>query len=186
MPTTTKTKKPRTPTSRAEQKALLKLSPFELKDKLMALAAETESTVAALRQQAVQYVAAPTPKRPAALEPGAVGYSILANHVVLPPAPLAALDLHSLAIDDNGAVASAGGARVAHLTLDPKLQIFVNKLLAKHKLPQASVVMIDPATGKVLAYASRDNSGAVKDLNVEATAPSASVTSTAASRSGEP
>jgi aspartate 4-decarboxylase len=32
----------RTPTSRAEQKTLLKLSPFELKDKLMALAAETE------------------------------------------------------------------------------------------------------------------------------------------------
>jgi aspartate 4-decarboxylase len=44
---TTKTKAPtakkaRTPTSRAEQKSLLKLSPFELKDKLMALAVETE------------------------------------------------------------------------------------------------------------------------------------------------
>jgi aspartate 4-decarboxylase len=36
----TKTKAPRT--TRAEQKALLKLSPFELKDKLMALASETE------------------------------------------------------------------------------------------------------------------------------------------------
>ena len=34
--------KTRKPTSRAEQRALLKLSPFELKDKLMALAAETE------------------------------------------------------------------------------------------------------------------------------------------------
>src|SRR5947207_15494398 len=44
---TTKGAKPaakakRTPTSRAEQKSLLKLSPFELKDKLMALAVETE------------------------------------------------------------------------------------------------------------------------------------------------
>src|SRR5215510_7670839 len=36
----TKTKQPKT--TRAEQKALLKLSPFELKDKLMELAAETE------------------------------------------------------------------------------------------------------------------------------------------------
>ena len=34
--------KTRKPTSRAEQRALLKLSPFEVKDKLMALAAETE------------------------------------------------------------------------------------------------------------------------------------------------
>jgi aspartate 4-decarboxylase len=44
MPATT-TKKPakkRTPTSRARQRELLKLSPFELKDTLMALAAETE------------------------------------------------------------------------------------------------------------------------------------------------
>jgi aspartate 4-decarboxylase len=38
MPTKTRTPK----TTRAEQKALLKLSPFELKDKLMALASETE------------------------------------------------------------------------------------------------------------------------------------------------
>jgi aspartate 4-decarboxylase len=34
--------KTRKPTSRAEQRALLKLSPFEVKDKLMALASETE------------------------------------------------------------------------------------------------------------------------------------------------
>lgn len=92
-----------------------------------------------------------------------------------PPAPLAQLDLRSVAIDDNGAVAGAGGSRVAHLTLDPKLQLFVNKVLGKHKLPQAAVVMIEPSSGKVLAYASRDQSGATKDLNVDAFAPSASV-----------
>ena len=92
-----------------------------------------------------------------------------------PPAPLAALDLHSIALDDNGAVASAGGSRIAHLTLDPKLQLAVKKLLAKHKVPQAAIVMIEPSTGKVLAYASRDQSGATKDLNVDASAPSASV-----------
>src|SRR5512145_1451975 len=34
--------KTRKPTSRVEQRALLKLSPFEVKDKLMALASETE------------------------------------------------------------------------------------------------------------------------------------------------
>jgi len=92
-----------------------------------------------------------------------------------PPAPLAGLDLHSIAMDDNGAVASAANGRVARLTLDPRLQLFVSKLLAKHKLPQAAVVMIEPSTGKVLAYASRDQSGSTKDLNVDAFAPSASV-----------
>ncbi len=92
-----------------------------------------------------------------------------------PPAPLSQLDLRSVAIDDNGAVASAGGSRVAHLTFDPKLQLFVNRVLGKHKLPQAAVVVLEPSTGKVLAYASRDQSGATKDLNVDAFAPSASV-----------
>lgn len=92
-----------------------------------------------------------------------------------PPAPLAGLDLHSIAMDDNGAVASAANGRVARLTVDPRLQLFVSKMLAKHKLPQASIVMMDPATGKILAYASRDQNGSTKDLNVDASAPSASV-----------
>ena len=68
-----------------------------------------------------------------------------------------------------------GRQRIAHLTLDPKLQLFVNKLLAKHKVPQAAVVMIEPSTGKVLAYASRERAARRKDLNVDAFAPSASV-----------
>ncbi|MBI2395185.1 MAG: penicillin-binding protein [Deltaproteobacteria bacterium] len=109
--------------------------------------------------------AAAAPKVPTAPEP----------KPLQPPAPLAGLDLHSIAMDDNGAVASAASGRVARLTLEPKLQLFVNKLLAKHKLPQAAVVMIEPSTGKILAYASRDQSGSTKDLNVDAFAPSASV-----------
>lgn len=92
-----------------------------------------------------------------------------------PPSALAGLDLHSVAIDDDGAVASAANGRVARLTVDPKLQLFVSRILAKHKIPQAAVVMLEPSTGKVLAYASRDQSGATKDLVVDAFAPSASV-----------
>lgn len=94
---------------------------------------------------------------------------------IQPPAPLAGLDLHSIAMDDNGAVASAANGRVARLTVDPRLQLFVTKMLAHHKLPQAAIVMMEPSTGKVLAYASRDQSGSTKDLNVDAFAPSASV-----------
>lgn len=114
---------------------------------------------------ASESAAAAGPKTPTAPEP----------KPLQPPAPLAGLDLHSIAMDDNGAVASAASGRVARLTLEPKLQLFVNKILAKHKLPQAAVVMIEPSTGKILAYASRDQSGATKDLNVDAFAPSASV-----------
>jgi len=120
---------------------------------------------------------APTPAPSASVNVDAAAPKQTAPEVkpLPPPAPLAALDLRSLAIDDNGAVASAGGARVAHLTVDPKLQQFVTKLLKKHALPQAAVVMMEPSTGKVLAYASRDQSGATKDLNADAFAPSASV-----------
>ncbi|MGZ3455665.1 MAG: penicillin-binding transpeptidase domain-containing protein [Polyangiales bacterium] len=95
-----------------------------------------------------------------------------------PPTTLSGLDLKSIAMDDNGAVAPIGGSgsgKIARLTLDPKIQIFVNKLLGKHKLPQAAVVMLEPSTGKVLAYASREEGAKGKDLNVDAFAPSASV-----------
>ena len=91
----------------------------------------------------------------------------------VPPSGLTGLDLKSIAVDDTGAVASAISGRVAHLTLDPQLQNATMRLLAKHKVPQASVVVMDPATGKVLTYASRGGDG--KDLAVEAFAPSASV-----------
>jgi peptidoglycan glycosyltransferase len=88
-------------------------------------------------------------------------------------AALGGLDLKSIAIDDEGAVASVGAGRVARLTLDSKLQSAAVALLNKHKLPQASIVAMDPATGRVLAYASKGGDG--RDLAIEATAPSASV-----------
>ncbi|MFI5300305.1 MAG: penicillin-binding transpeptidase domain-containing protein [Polyangiales bacterium] len=90
-----------------------------------------------------------------------------------PVAALAGLDLKSIAIDDAGAVASAANGRVARLTVDPRLQIAVTRLIKKHKVPQAAVVVLEPSTGKVLAYGSRGGDG--KDLDVEAFAPSASV-----------
>jgi cell division protein FtsI/penicillin-binding protein 2 len=47
--------------------------------------------------------------------------------------------------------------------------------VARHALPQAAVVMMEPSTGKILAYASRSQDGSTKDLNADAFAPSASV-----------
>ncbi len=90
-----------------------------------------------------------------------------------PPSALAGLDLKSISVDDTGAVATAASGRIAKLTLDPKAQIAATRLMAKHKLPEAAVVLLDPATGKVLVYASRGGGG--HDLAAEATSPSASV-----------
>jgi hypothetical protein len=128
----------------------------------------------ALRSHGAPAVAASTsasaPDAPATVSTGAAS-----PKPFTPPSTLAGLDLKSIAMDDNGAVAPLAGGRTARLTLDPKAQIFVNKLLAKHKLPQAALVMIEPSTGKVLAYASREEGAKGKDLNVDAFAPSASV-----------
>ncbi|GAC1570174.1 MAG: hypothetical protein NVS3B20_01650 [Polyangiales bacterium] len=90
-----------------------------------------------------------------------------------PSSALSGLDLQSISIDDSGAVAAAARGRIAKLTLEPRLQNAAQQLLSKHKLPQGAIVMIEPSTGKVLAYASRGGEG--HDLAVEANAPSASV-----------
>jgi peptidoglycan glycosyltransferase len=95
----------------------------------------------------------------------------------LPPAipPMTGLDLTHIALDDEGASAPATGHRVARLTIDPELQRTAMGVMRSHQLPQASIVMTDPATGNVLVYASRAESGPLRDGCAEATAPAASV-----------
>jgi peptidoglycan glycosyltransferase len=47
--------------------------------------------------------------------------------------------------------------------------------MSMHHVPEASVVLMDVATGKILVYASHVEKGPPRDLCVEATAPAASV-----------
>src|SRR2546423_11519735 len=91
--------------------------------------------------------------------------------------PFAGLDLTRIAFDGTEAVAPLAGKRMAHLTIDARLQKIAIATLKQHKLPEASIVMMDPDTGAILAYASRSEQsrGAARDLAIEATAPSASV-----------
>jgi peptidoglycan glycosyltransferase len=96
----------------------------------------------------------------------------------LPPLgvpPLDGLDLTRLALGDDGATAPAALRRVAHLTLDAPLQRAATQLMTGHHLPEAAIVLLDVATGHVLAYASHLEHGEARDLCAEATAPSASV-----------
>lgn len=88
---------------------------------------------------------------------------------------IAGLDLTRVTFDESGAVAPAAENRVVHLTLEPELQKTAVALMAAHHLPEASIVMIDPATGHVLVYASYIDKASPRDLCAEATAPSASV-----------
>jgi cell division protein FtsI/penicillin-binding protein 2 len=93
-----------------------------------------------------------------------------------PPAALKGLDLTRISYDETGAAtASLSDKKTARLTLDPGLQRFALALLAVHKLPEAAIVVMETQTGRILAYASRLDSGPQRDLNVEATAPAASV-----------
>lgn len=91
-----------------------------------------------------------------------------------PAAPLDRLDLLRITFDGDALVAPAA-AGVAHLTLVPGLQRAATLLLAWHHLPEAALVLMEVATGRLLAYASHVEHGAARDLCSEATAPSASV-----------
>jgi cell division protein FtsI/penicillin-binding protein 2 len=87
--------------------------------------------------------------------------------------PFATLDLGHIALDDTGGSAILGEGRVARLTVDPALQRAATSILERHQLAEAAIVVMDPATGEVLAWASRAPHG--RDLCREASAPAASV-----------
>ncbi len=88
------------------------------------------------------------------------------------------LDLAQLqpAGDEYVTALAAPSEGTAHLTVDATLQKTAEKLLAEYEIPEASIVLVRPRDGKILVYASRIATGRTKrDLNVEASAPSASL-----------
>ncbi|MRG94513.1 penicillin-binding transpeptidase domain-containing protein [Polyangium spumosum] len=91
------------------------------------------------------------------------------------PPPLTDVDLTR--IDDRGnvAIAPAHGNRRAELTVVPKYQRAAMAFMRQGRVPEGAVVMTDIKTGKVLAWASYVDQGALHDVAAEATAPSASV-----------
>lgn len=88
---------------------------------------------------------------------------------------LRGLDVLHVAIGDDGATAPLPNGNTARLSLDTHLQRTASTIMAHHKLPEAAIVMMDTKTGALLVYASHVESGAARDLVVEARAPSASV-----------
>jgi penicillin-binding protein A len=90
------------------------------------------------------------------------------------PSAVAGLDLlHAGAT--GGVVSAPAGGGTAQLTLDADLQSTSVGLMNAHHLPEAAIVVMDVATGRLLVYASHVEKGPPRDLCAEATAPSASV-----------
>jgi peptidoglycan glycosyltransferase len=91
------------------------------------------------------------------------------------PASLASLDLTKITVGETSVTAPLAEKKIAHLTVDPALQRIAEGVMAMHHVPEAAVVLMDTATGKILVYASHVEKGPARDLCVEATAPAASV-----------
>ncbi len=97
----------------------------------------------------------------------------------------AKVELARLAIDDEHVQAVQPDGSMVPLTLSPAYQRLASKVLASHHFPEAAMVVADPITGKILAYASHTEAAAEaakagknevsRDLCREAIAPSASV-----------
>ncbi len=92
-----------------------------------------------------------------------------------PHANLAGLELAKMTVGDTSATAPLPDKRVARLTVDPALQRAAEGVMTMHHVPEASVVLMDVQTGKILVYASHVEKGPQRDICVEATAPAASV-----------
>lgn len=92
-----------------------------------------------------------------------------------PPSALTGLELAKLSVGDHGVTAPLPEKKIAHLTVDPALQRVTEGVMKMNHVPEASVVLMDVATGKILVYASHVEKGPARDLCVEATAPAASV-----------
>ncbi len=64
----------------------------------------------------------------------------------------------------------------AVLTVDPELDQFLERLLARYEVPFGAVVAVEPATGRLLAYVSHSSaSGSAVDRVLDASPPAASV-----------
>jgi penicillin-binding protein A len=88
---------------------------------------------------------------------------------------LVGLDVTKSRIEGAAVQAELADKTVVKLTLDANLQKTATALLDAYAIPESSIVMMDVSTGKVLAYVSHIEGKPARDLNIEATAPAASV-----------
>jgi cell division protein FtsI/penicillin-binding protein 2 len=115
----------------------------------------------------------------AAGAPAAAALAVAPTALAAAPAavPAAALRLSEITLDAEAGryVAPLGDGR-AVLTMVPELQGRIQKLLADYRVPWAAAVLVEPATGRVLAMAEHSQrEPAARALSLKARAPAASV-----------
>ncbi len=88
---------------------------------------------------------------------------------------LAGLDLLRLDVRPRRVTTPLRDGKQAELTLDPALQRAALAQFKRYSVPEGGVVVMEVATGKILAYASYVAQGPKFDVNARAEAPSASV-----------
>lgn len=118
---------------------------------------------------------APAEQAPPPSDPMSIAHTVRAPEPKPTEPPLEGLDLAKIRVSDDRAVAPFGDKKVAKLTIDPELQRTAERVMASYHLPEAAVVLMDVATGRVLVHASHVERGSARDLCVEASAPAASV-----------
>jgi penicillin-binding protein A len=91
------------------------------------------------------------------------------------PPKLEGLDLLRLDLRPQRVMAPMKDGQTAELTLDPALQRVARAQMARYRIPEGGVVVMEVKTGRVLAYASYVNEGEAFDVNARAEAPAASV-----------
>jgi peptidoglycan glycosyltransferase len=67
------------------------------------------------------------------------------------------------------------GAGQATLSISPRIQQGLEKLLSEYRVPTAAVVLVEVRTGRVLALAERDERGRGRGVSLQPIAPAASV-----------
>jgi cell division protein FtsI/penicillin-binding protein 2 len=92
-----------------------------------------------------------------------------------PPPSFEGLELSQLTVLPRRVTAALPGGRVAELSLDPDLQRSAQAVMERYKIPETGAVLMDVKTGKLLVYASHVEGEKSFDVNLRATAPTASV-----------
>lgn len=92
------------------------------------------------------------------------------------PRVLEGFDPANRELEEGRLVVGMPGGRRALMTLEPGLQDHVEGILRRYEVPYASVVALEPSTGRVLAYVSHSSANPdAGDLALDPTPPTASV-----------
>jgi penicillin-binding protein A len=90
------------------------------------------------------------------------------------PDALAAVEIDRMFLGEDSTTAPAGAGRIAHLTVDPRLQKASESAMKSRRIPIGGAVVMDLRTGEVLAYAAK-RSGNAKEDPLTSTAPATDI-----------